>query len=146
MGSNNKKKHNGGRPETIINWKEFEAQCALQCTEIEIADYFNCSVNTILRKVKEHYQCCFVDIFRRKRQKGLMSLRANLFKLSGKQGNVTIFCAKNWLGMSDKMEIANPPGESFRVDHDPKSKLISLIDRLAARTGETEGDKKPDSE
>ena len=60
---------------------------------------------TIERKVKEHYNCGFVDIFKRKRQKGLMSLRANLFKLSEKQGNVAIFLAKNWLGMKETQEI-----------------------------------------
>ena len=94
-----------------IDWQRFESYCAMQCTLREIADYFNCSQRTIERKVKEHYGCLFVDIFKRKRQKGLMSLRANLFELSKKQGNVLIFCAKNWLGMSDKQEIEHSGGE-----------------------------------
>jgi len=136
----------GGRHKIIIDWKQFEAYCAIQCTLREIADYFNCSQMTIERKVKEHYGCGFVDIFKRKRQKGLMSLRANLFKLSEKQGNVAIFLAKNWLGMVDKQEIANPIGESFRVEHDAKSKLISILDRIAARTEKAEGDKQSESE
>jgi len=88
-----------------IDWKEFEAQCAMQCTLREIADYFNCSEDTIERRVREHYNCGFADIFKRKRVKGLMSLRASLFKLGGKQGNVAIFLAKNWLGMKDRQEI-----------------------------------------
>jgi len=91
----NNNKHNGGRPKIEINWQAFEACCERQCTLREIADYFNCSQMTIERKVKGHYNCGFVDIFKRKRQKGLMSLRANLFKLSEKQGNVAIFLAKN---------------------------------------------------
>ena len=96
---------NGGRPKINIDWKDFDAYCAEQCTLREIADHFNCSEKTIERKVQEHYGCPFGDIFRRKRQKGLMSLRANLFRLSGKQGNVAIFLAKNWLGMTDKVEV-----------------------------------------
>ena len=104
--------NNGGRPKINIDWKRFESYCAVQCTLREIADYFNCSEMTIERKVKEHYNCCFVDIFKRKRQAGLMSLRANLFKLSEKQGNVAIFLAKNWLGMSDKQEIEHSGGEN----------------------------------
>ena len=94
-----------------IDWEDFETYCEQQCTLREIADYFNCSQRTIERKVKEHYGCLFVDIFKRKRQKGLMSLRANLFELSKKQGNVLIFCAKNWLGMSDKQEVEHSQKE-----------------------------------
>ena len=93
------------RQKIEIDWKQFEGYCAIQCTLREIADYFNCSEMTIERKVKEHYNCGFVDIFKRKRQKGLMSLRANLFEMSKKQPSVLIFLAKNWLGMSDKQEI-----------------------------------------
>jgi len=99
------------REKIEIDWKRFESYCAMQCTLREIADYFNCSQMTIQRKVKEHYKCRFVDIFKRKRQKGLMSLRANLFELSKKQGNVLIFCAKNWLGMSDKQEVEHSQKE-----------------------------------
>ena len=89
------------RPKINIDWKRFESYCAVQCTLQEIADYFDCSQMTIERKVKEHYNCCFVDVFKRKRQVGLMSLRANLFKLSGKHPVMAIFLAKNWLGMKD---------------------------------------------
>ena len=141
---NNGKTGNGGRPKINIDWKQFEAYCAIQCTLREIADYFNCSQDTIERKVKEHYNCGFSDIFKRKRQKGLMSLRANLFKLSEKQPSVAIFLAKNWLGMTDKTEIANPPGESFRVEHDAKDKLLNELSRFASRAGEAEGNKEPD--
>jgi len=93
-----------------IDWEQFEAYCAVQCTLREIADNFNCSEMTIERKVKEHYGCCFVDIFKRKRQKGLMSLRANLFRLAEKHPQMAIFLAKNWLGMSDKQEIEHSGG------------------------------------
>ena len=124
--------NNGGRPKIEIDWKQFEAYCAIQCTLREIADYFNCSQMTIERKVKEHYNCGFVDIFKRKRQKGLMSLRANLFKLSEKQGNVAIFLAKNWLGMSDSHEITGAGGEPIRhvievVDQETKKALSEFL-------------------
>ena len=114
----NDKTHNGGRPKVEIDWKQFDAYCAMQCTLREIADYFNCSQMTIERKVKEHYQCGFVDIFKRKRQKGLMSLRANLFKLSEKHPAAAIFLAKNLLDMSDKQEI----------DHNIKRSIEDLSD------------------
>ena len=146
MATNGNNGNGGGRKKIEIDWKQFEAYCATQCTLREIADYFNCSQMTIERKVKEHYGCGFVDIFKRKRQKGLMSLRVSLFKLAEKQGNVAIFLAKNWLGMSDRTEISNPQGESFRVEHDAKGKLISALNRLATRAGEAEGDKSAKSD
>jgi len=48
--------------------------------------------------------------------------------------------------MVDKTEVANPMGESFKVEHDIKSRLISAIDRLAATAGKTEDTKGADSE
>lgn len=104
-----------GRPKVIIDWKLFETQCELQCTLREIAAYFNCSEMTIERKVKEHYGRCFVDVFRRKRQGGLLSLRVSLFNLGKKDGRVAVFLAKNWLGMADKQETVLTGDESRPV-------------------------------
>ena len=134
--------HNGGRRKINIDWKQFEAYCAVQCTLREIADYFNCSEDTVERRVREHYNCGFAEIFKRKRQKGLMSLRANLFKLAEKQGNVAIFLAKNWLGMVDKTEIANPEGEVFTVEYGVKDlsdeELLDIINGRRSRGGTRE--------
>ncbi len=123
-----------------INWKEFEAQCALQCTLREIADYFNCSQMTIERKVKEHYNCGFVDIFKRKRVKGLMSLRASLFEQAKKQPSVLIFLAKNWLGMSDKQEIEHSGNQDKPiiirgVDSETKKLLAEVMDGKGTESG-----------
>ena len=104
------------RQKIEIDWKRFESYCAVQCTLREIADYFNCSERTLEDRVKEHYNLRFCDVFKRKRQKGLMSLRANLFKLSEKQGNVAIFLAKNWLGMKDTHELTGADGEPIKAE------------------------------
>jgi len=47
-------------------------------------------------------------------------------------------------GYIERQEFANPVGESFRVEHDAKSKLISAINRLATRAGEAKDTQKPD--
>ena len=117
-----------GRPKIDIDWEEFEDQCAMQCTLREIADHFNCSQMTIERKVKEQYNCCFVDVFKRKRQKGLMSLRAGLFELAKKQGNVAIFLAKNWLGMSDKQEFEHSGNISRRLEDYTTEELLAIVE------------------
>ncbi len=42
-------------------------------------------------------------------------------------------------GYIERQEFANPIGESFRVDHDAKGKLLGILNRLATRAGEKEG-------
>lgn len=93
------------RPKIEIDWKQFEGYCAMQCTLREIADYFNCSEDTIERRVRDHYNGGFAETFKRKRQVGLMSLRRSMFNLAAKHPNMAIFLAKNWLGMKDVQEI-----------------------------------------
>lgn len=136
-------KHNGGRPKKPIDWKETEKLCALQCSELEIADWFKVSVDTLARRLREEKNASFAEFFTLHRVTGKIALRRNLFKLSERYPQAAIFLAKNWLGMVDKTEISNPMGESFRVEHDAKGKLLGLLDRLAARAGEIEGSKKP---
>lgn len=147
--ANNNKNGNGngknGRPKIDIDFKQLEGFCLIQCSLSEIATFFNCSEDTIERRVKEHFGVTFADYFAKKRIGGLISLRRNLFKLSEKNAAVAIFLAKNWLGMADKTEVANAPGESFRIEHDAKGKLISALDRLAAQADETESDQSPET-
>lgn len=113
--------HNGGRPKIKIDFKQFEGFCLIQCSLAEIATFFNCSEDTIERRVREHYGVSFAEYFNKKRIGGLISLRRNLFKLSEKNAAVAIFLAKNWLGMKDSHEIE--PGEKpiiLRIVYDDK--------------------------
>jgi hypothetical protein len=47
-------------------------------------------------------------------------------------------------GYIERQEFANPIGESFRVEHDAKGKLLAELNRYAARMGEAESDKEPE--
>ena len=47
-------------------------------------------------------------------------------------------------GYIERQEFANPQGESFRVEHDAKSKLISMFDSLATRSREDKETKQAD--
>jgi len=49
-------------------------------------------------------------------------------------------------GYIERQELSNPEGESFRVEHDAKDKLISAINRIAARAGEAKDSQEPDGE
>ena len=129
---------NGGRPKKPIDWKEAEKLCALQCSELEIADWFHISVDTLTRRLREEKQASFAEFFTLHRVQGKIALRRNLFKLSERYPQAAIFLAKNWLGMVDKTEVANPMGESFKVEHDAKGKLIQALNRLSERSKERE--------
>jgi len=107
---------NGGRPKKPIDWKYAEKLCALQCSELEIADWFGISVDTLARRLRDEKGMSFKEFFTLHRVQGKIAVRRNLFKLSEKQGHVAIFLAKNWLGMVDKTELSNPLGEGFRVE------------------------------
>ena len=104
-----------GTKQIVIDWEKFESLCRMQCTLREIADAFNCSEATIERRVTEKYGCRFVDIFKRKRQGGLISLRQNMFKMAAKHPNMAIFLAKNWLGMTEKTEVTGAGGTPLAV-------------------------------
>jgi len=132
---------NGGRPKKPIDWKEAEKLCVLQCSELEIADWFHISVDTLARRLKEEKQASFAEFFTLHRVQGKIALRRNMFKMSEKSPQMAIFMAKNWLGMVERTEIANPTGESFKVEHDAKGRLIAELARYAARAGAREDHK-----
>jgi hypothetical protein len=135
-----------GRRPIEIDWKMFDGFCAMQCTLWEIACYFNCSEDTIENKVKQQFGVSFSDYYSKKRISGLMSLRRNLFRQSEKNPAVAIFLAKNWLGMKDdyKFKHSGDKDEPVEVKIDAKEKLLSYVNRIAARTGEGESDKAAD--
>lgn len=93
-----------GRPKKEIDEKQFEKLCGMQCTEEEIADFFDCDPDTINNWCKRTFGHTFSEVFRQKRTAGKISLRASGFKMAQSNPSVHIFYAKNYLGMTDKVE------------------------------------------
>ena len=91
-----------GRPRININQTEFEKLCGLQCSLTEIADWFNCSEDTIQRWCKRTYSADFAVIFAQKRGRGKIALRRAQFKLAEKNASMAIFLGKNYLGQRDQ--------------------------------------------
>ena len=94
-----------GRPRKEINNTEFEKLCGLQCTLEEIAGFFDCSPDTIENWCKREYGVTFSEIYKRFSYGGKLTLRRNMLKLSEKSAVMAIFLAKNWLGMTDNVEV-----------------------------------------
>ena len=94
-----------GRPRKEINKTEFEKLCFLQCTEREFCSWFDVSDETLNKWCKENYDGrTFLDVFKEKRENGIMSLRRTQFQLAEKSPAMAIFLGKNLLGQTDKME------------------------------------------
>ena len=94
-----------GRPRKEINNTEFEKLCGLQCTLVEIAGFFDCSADTIENWCKREYANTFSETYKKFSYGGKLTLRRNMLRLSEKSASMAIFLAKNWLGMTDNVEI-----------------------------------------
>ena len=94
-----------GRPRKQIDKTEFEKLCFLQCTEREFCSWFDVSDETLNKWCKENYDGrTFLDVFKEKRENGLISLRRTQFQLAEKSPAMAIFLGKNLLGQTDKVE------------------------------------------
>ena len=90
-----------GRPRIEIEKKQFENLCGLWCTEKEIADWFNCSTDTIDRWCRREYNQSFAECFKKFSSKGKIALRRNQLKLSEKSAAMAIFLGRNYLGQKN---------------------------------------------
>lgn len=93
-----------GRPRKHIDKTAFEKLCCLQCTEQEIANWFDCSPDTIERWCLREYKEIFAEVFAKKREKGKIFLRCVQWQLAEKSPAMAIFLGKNLLGQTDKVE------------------------------------------
>lgn len=105
-----------GRPEKPIDQKVFEGLCAIQCTEEEIADAFDVSIDTIARWCKKTYGMTFAEVFSQKRGKGRISLRRSQFKLAEKNATMAIFLGKQYLGQRDNVDVNVTNSDGMSLD------------------------------
>jgi hypothetical protein len=84
-----------------IDLVELEKLCVLQCTDEELAAWFNVTTRTIERRRKKK---SFAEVMARGRAKGRISVRRMQMKLL-ENGNATIgvWLGKNILGQTDEV-------------------------------------------
>ena len=108
-----------------IDLTELEKLCALQCTDSEVAAFFEVSARTIERRRKKS---AFAEAMERGRARGRLSLRRSLWGLAVK-GNpaANIFLAKNLLGYRDVLsnEHSGPDGGPIAIDGRPDLSRLS---------------------
>lgn len=109
-----------GRPikEGLIDWDEFDRLCRIQCTQVEIAAWFNCSIETISNAVKRDKGMLFEEYYKQKKGFGRISLRRSQMRLAeGGNPAMLIWMGKQWLGQKDNinLEHTGPEGGPIQV-------------------------------
>ena len=125
----------GGRPLTKIDWDEFDKLCALQCTQVEIAEWFGCTDDTIQTAVKREKGVGFSEYYKRKSAKGRVSLRRAQYLVATDIRNPTmlIWLGKQYLGQKEPRNIDG--GAAFEDQPVPEI-VIEEIDASLNDEGE----------
>ena len=108
------------RPQKEIDEKNFAKLCGLQCTLNEIADFFECSPDTIERWCKRTYDAGFADVFKNLSGAGKISLRRSQFELAKKSASMAIWLGKQYLGQKDRIE----------EEQDAIKKLDAILEKI----------------
>ena len=104
-----------------INKKEFEKLCSLQCTLLEICDWFDVEDDTLNLWCRNTYGKTFSEVFKVKRGTGQISLRRTQWQLAQKNPSMAIFLGKQYLGQTDKVQTTNSIVETPEIK-------VSVID------------------
>jgi hypothetical protein len=93
-----------GRPKIEFDLTELEKLAALQCTDEELAAWFECSVDTIQRRRKEDE--AFLRSYQKGREGGKISLRRLQWKTAqGGHAGMQIWLGKNWTDQRDRSDL-----------------------------------------
>ena len=96
-----------GRPPKEIDEQIFRKLCRIFCTEEEIANIFECSVDAVNSWCQRTFGETFADTYKKLSAEGKASLRRIQFEQAKKSPAMAIWLGKQILGQSD-----NPANES----------------------------------
>jgi hypothetical protein len=96
-------------PQTEKEWEDFDKLCEIQCTKDELASWFNCSTDTIVRRVEQTFEVKFAEYYAEKKSRGKISLRRAQWQKAVDQKSVPmlIWLGKQFLAQSDKQDSLN---------------------------------------
>lgn len=125
-----------GRPNAKVDLKELEKICMLNCTDAELAAYFQVSVDTIDRLKKNPE---FAEIMQRGKANGKLSLRRSQFRAAMEDRNPTmlIWLGKQYLEQDDKQKIEHTgkDGGAILTKHLSDEELEKRIRELTDKNG-----------
>ena len=108
-----------------IDKKQFENLCGLQCTLLEICDFFDVEDDTLNSWCKKTYGTTFSEVFKLKRGKGKISLRRMQWKLAENNAAMAIFLGKQYLGQKDKVEYTDDGMKSINENINNIANLLN---------------------
>ena len=88
-----------------IDKTQFEKLCGLQCTETEIAGYFQVCRDTLIDWCRDVYGEDFSTIYEQKKGNGKIALRRYQLQQAEKNPTMAIWLGKQYLGQTDKTEV-----------------------------------------
>lgn len=104
-----------GRKPVNLDLSELEKLCSLQCSDEEIASWFNVSVRTIQTRRKQRP---FAEVMDRGRARGRISVRRTQMRIA-EQGSaaMSIWLGKQLLGQRDvtPVELTGPARQPLRI-------------------------------
>jgi hypothetical protein len=152
LSDNQGKKHQGepksprpkrGRPKgstkmkpTEETLKQLRSLGEIQCTYEEAAAVFNVHVDTFSDFLRAHENC--FDAFHNGRQEGCISLRRHQLKMAESNATMAIWCGKQYLKQSDKIESKQDIDAKVKVDEPQLETFLSRIAGLRERLGTDE--------
>ena len=115
-----------GRKPAHIDLVELEKLCALQCTDEEIADWFDVSTRTIESRRKQPE---YAQVMKRGRSRGRISVRrAQMKLLEGGNGTMGVWLGKQLLGQRDVITAEHVGGGGGPIQVAIKPDLRRLND------------------
>jgi hypothetical protein len=132
------KRKGAGRKRVVIDLAELEKLCAMQCTEEELAAWFQVTPQTIARRRRR--DGVFAVAIKRGRAKGPISMRRLLHQqaIEGKPA-ATMFLAKNLFGNGDTRTSATPCGKEPKKFEGTMEELLQLYKDLTSKEAQEEG-------
>ena len=117
-----------GRPETPLDWEQFEKLCSLHCTQSEIASFLKVHVDTLRDRAEKHYGEPFSITYKKFLEQGKCSLRRDQRVLAKNNAAMAIWLGKQYLGQKDTQqeEFNSTSLEHFNA---LMSQLLSLQER-----------------
>ena len=112
----------GGRPRVEIDIDQLRNMVRIQCTAEECAGVFECSVDTLDRRLKEEGYGGFADFYKKHSDEGKASLRRAQWK-AAQDGNPTmlVWLGKQMLGQRDKHDLDHTSSDGSMT---PPSRII----------------------
>lgn len=124
------------RPKKVINQKQFESLCAIQCTEEEICNVLEVTDKTLNNWCNETYDLNFSEVFRQKKAGGKMSLRRKQWEIAQK-GNSTMLV---WMGKNMLKQSDNPIQDEIKLrELELKEREFALKEKLMLKQLEEGG-------